>query len=150
MNPMPNLSKYFLPIILAVILLVSFVLTPPQALANDIELSPAVLEVSETFSEKYCLAISDGTTADNAALVAGRQMISSLMRSDALKEVMAVPKEDMASFIAKNIFEACGDNIEISETELNVSILNLVNQGPSQSQPKPFNPSSLINKNLNT
>ena len=56
----------------------------------------------------------------------------------------------MASFIASNIFETCGDNIGISELELNASILDLANQGPRQSQAKPFNPSLLINKNLNT
>ncbi|HJN34471.1 MAG TPA: hypothetical protein QF700_10175 [Prochlorococcus sp.] len=150
MYPMRNLSKYFLSIFLATVLLFSSILTSPPAFANDFELSPAVSEIGETFSDKYCVAISDGSTADKAALVAGRQMISSLMRSGALKEVMAVPKEDMASFIAKNIFEVCGDNIGISEIELNASILNLANQGPSQSQSKPFNPSSLINKNPNT
>ena len=147
---MRNLSKYCLSIFLAAILLFSFVLSPPPAFADDFELSPAVSEVGETFSEKYCVAISDGSPADQAVLVAGRQMISSLMRSGALKEVMAVPKEDMASFIASNIFETCGDNIGVSESELNASILNLANQGPRQAQAKPFNPSSLINKNQNT
>ena len=147
---MRNLSKYFLSIFLASILLCASVLSPPQALADDFELSPAVSEVGETFSDKYCVAIADGSPADQAALVAGRQMISSLMRSGALKEVMAVPKEDMSSFIASNIFETCGDDIGVSELELNASILNLANQGPSQSQNKPFNPSSLINKNQNT
>ena len=150
MNLMRNLSKYFLPLFLVTILLFSSVLTPPPAFANDFELSPVVSEIGETFSDKYCVAISDGSSADKAALVAGRQMISSLMRSGALKEVMAVPKEDMASFIASNIFETCGDNIGVSELELNAAILNLANQGPRQSQAKPFNPSSLINKNQNT
>ena len=150
MNQMRNLSQYFLSIFLAAILLFASVLSPPPAFADDFELSPAVSVVGETFSDKYCVAISDGSPADQAALVAGRQMISSLMRSGALKEVMAVPKEDMASFIASNIFETCGDNIGVSELELNASILNLANQGPSQSQNKPFNPSSLINKNQNT
>ena len=147
---MRNLSKCFFPIFLAAILLFASVISPPAAFAYDFELSPAVSEVGETFSDKYCVAIADGSPADQAALVAGRQMISSLMRSGALKEVMAVPKEDMASFIASNIFETCGDNIGISELELNASILDLANQGPRQSQAKPFNPSSLINKNQNT
>ena len=150
MNPMRKFSKYFFSIFLAAILLFSSVFAQPPAFADDFELSPALSEVGETFSDKYCVAISDGSPADQAALVAGRQMISSLMRSGALKEVMAVPKEDMASFIAANIFETCGDNIGVSELELNTSILSLANQGPRQSQPKPFNPSSLINKNQNT
>ena len=147
---MRNLSKYFLPNFLAAILLFVPLLSPPSAFADDFELSPAASEIGETFSDKYCVAISNGSPADQAALVAGRQMISSLMRSGALKEVMAVPKEDMASFIASNIFETCGGDIGISELELNASILNLANQGPRQSQAKPFNPSSLINKNQNT
>ncbi len=150
MNQMHNLSKYFLSIFLAAILLLASVLSPPPAFAEEFKLSPAVSEVGETFSDKFCVAILDGSPTDQAALVAGRQMISSLMRSGSLKEVMAVPKEDMASFIASNIFETCGDNIGVSELELNASILNLANQGPRQSQAKPFNPSSLINKNQNT
>ena len=73
-------------IFLSAILLFASVLSPPPAFADDFELSPAVSEVGETFSDKYCVAISDGSPADQAALVAGRQMISSLMRSGALKK----------------------------------------------------------------
>ena len=51
---MRNLSKYFLSIFLVAILLFASVLSPPPAFADDLELSPAVSEVGDAFSDKYC------------------------------------------------------------------------------------------------
>ena len=66
-------------------------------------------------------------------------MIKGMIFSPFLKEIMAVPKDDLALSISKNIFDSCGNELEVSEQELNNYLVNLANREPAQPQPfKPF------------
>jgi hypothetical protein len=77
-------------------------------------------------------------------------MITGLMFSGVIKEVMDAPKEDIASLLAADIYDGCGSDIGISKNELNSYIVDLANNGPIQSQSRPFNPSALVNKRINS
>ena len=136
------LLKICTSIVLPLILLFSSALFPAAIFAIDIEFSPAVSEVVHNFSGKYCLAISNGRAPEEAAEVASRQMISGLIFSGVLKEVMTVPKVDLASFVAANVFDACGTDLSISQKDLNDYLVELAESGDEQtrSQPKPFKP----------
>ena len=125
------------------IILFAFALFPSAAFSKPSEFSPALYEAIQSFSDKYCLAISDGTSADIAAEVASRQMITSLIFSGLLTEVMSLPKEEMASFVATKIFDVCGDEITVSEQELNDYLVKLADSDSNGTQPKPFKPFGL-------
>jgi len=131
--------------VISIVLIFSFLPVSPTY-ADDFDLPPSVIDIASTFSDRYCIAISEGVSAEKAGEVAARQMISGLMFSSALKQVMAVPKEDMATLLASNIYDGCGDDIGISEQDLNNHILELATKGPATAQAKPFNPSSLVSK----
>ena len=49
----------------------------------------------------------------------------------------------MAEFVTTRIFEGCGEDIAISEQELNDYLFNLANRDSAQSEPKPFQPFGL-------
>ena len=124
----------------ASITLFAFALFPSAAFSKPSEFSPALDEAIQGFSDKYCLAISNGTSAESAAEVASRQMITSLIFSGLLTEVMSLPKEEMASFVATKIFNVCGDEIRISEQELNDYLVELADSDSNDTQEKPFKP----------
>ncbi|WP_320666899.1 hypothetical protein [Prochlorococcus sp. MIT 1307] len=118
----------------------SFAVLPPLAFAKQPDLSPAVSEVVQNFTDHYCLAIADGIAAETAVEVASKQIIRSLIFSGLLKEVMSVPKEEMATFVTTKTFEGCGEDIGISEQELNDYLVKLANGDSAQSEPEPFKP----------
>ena len=124
-------------------ILLTFVVLPSAAISNTSDLSPALSEAIQGFSDNYCLAIDNGTSAERAAEVASRQMISGLIFSGLLKEVMLVPKDEMAASVVTQIFDVCGAKIRISEQELNDYLLKLADSGSNETQPKPFKPFGL-------
>ena len=136
------LLKICTSIVLPLILLFSSALFPAATFATDIEFSPAVSEVVHNFSGKYCLAISNGRDPEEAAEVASRQMISGLIFSGVLKEVMSISRVEMASVVTTEIFSTCGSDLSISQQDLNDYLVELAESDESQakSQPKPFNP----------
>ncbi len=115
-------------------------LSPAKSFANSSEFSPEVTSVVETFSERFCLSINQGESPENAARKSVRSIIGGLISSSTFKEVIDTPKEDMALFVANNIFNQCGDEIKISQEEMNSYLLSLSNNNPSGSTPKPFKP----------
>lgn len=146
MKLIPTLLKSWASFLLALSVFISSMLSSPSALfAIDIEIAPAVTDVVKSFSEKYCMAISNGGNPEKAAEVASRQMITGLIFSGTLEEVMSVPKDDMASFVASEIFDTCGSDLPISKQDLNDYLIVLAESGEerTQSQPKPFKPFGL-------
>ena len=125
------------------IVLFSFAVFPPLAFAQQPNFSPAVSEVVQNFTDQYCLAIADGIAAETAVEVASKKIIRGLIFSGLLKEVMSVPKEEMASFVSSKTFEGCGEDIGISEQALNDYLVNLANRDSAQPEPKPFQPFGL-------
>ena len=142
MSLMHNPLKSFICLFLFCIALLAPLLAPPIGYANDLGITPTVAEVVEGYTNKYCLEIANGRNPKMAAEVASRQMISGLIFSGALKEVMALPKEEMAAFVASKIFYECGSDIVISQQDLNEYLIELADTGNNQdqSEPQPFKP----------
>jgi len=145
-----NLTRKFISMFITSLVLAFAVLPACPSYADAFDLPPSVIDIASTFSDKYCIAISDGVSAEKAGEVAARQMITGLMFSGVIKEVMDAPKEDIASLLAADIYDGCGSDIGISRKELNSYIVDLANNGPSQSQSRSFNPSALVNKRINS
>ncbi len=108
--------------------------------ATEVILPSAVADVAKSFSLKYCSEVSNIGDPEKAAEIASRQMISGLIFSGVLKEVMAVPKEEMALFISTEIFNICGNDLFISQSDLNSYLLELADSGQKQNTPQAFKP----------
>ena len=142
MKPIRTFWNSWVSIFLVITVLFSSLLFPSMLFAKDVEFTPVVTDVVKSFSSKYCVAISNGSAPQEAAETSSRQMISSLIFSGALKEVMSVPKDNMASFVATEIFDTCGSDLSISQQDLNDYLVELAESGETQtqSQPQPFKP----------
>ncbi len=117
-------------------------LFPLSVSAENVHLASEVSDVVKSFSQKYCVTISNGDEPQNAIQVVSRQMISGLIFSGVLKEVMSVPKDDMAFALTSAIFDGCGSELAISREELNDYLIQLAEKGTEQaeSEPRPFKP----------
>ena len=135
-----NFLAQSISILLSSIVLLSFTLFPSQVLATEIDLPPSVVELSRTFSDKFCVGIAEGINPENAGEIAAKEMIQGLIFSPILKEVMAVPRDDLALSLSRNIYSRCGDQLEISEQELNDYLVKLADRDRQQTEPKPFKP----------
>ncbi len=120
-----NLLKPLLSVFLSSILLTSSFLFQAPVFAIRPGLPPPVSDLAKTFSNKYCGAISEGNSSQTAAKVAGGEMISGLVFSGALKELRSIPRQEMVSYLDAMIIDRCGDEIKISEQELNKQMLEL-------------------------
>ena len=127
---------------LALMIVFSLELHPLTVLASDIEFTPAVSDVVKKFSANYCAEIANGGDPEKAVEAASRQMISGLIFSGVMKEVIAAPKEDLSEFVSTEIVYTCGQDISISQQELKEHLLELAQNGdmPKQSAPQPFRP----------
>ncbi len=134
-----SLMKW-LSIFFGLVTLFFFAFTPTSVIALDSSLSPEVIDVVTIFSGKFCTSVSKGNSAEDASKGAIREMISSLIFSGLLKELMLIPKEEMAFYVASTVFNKCGNDIAISQEEYNKYLLVLADDGPSQRSPKPFQP----------
>jgi len=120
-----NLLKPVLSVFLSSILLTSSFLSPAPVFANGPGLPPPISDLAKTFSNKYCGAISDGNSSETAAKGAGSEMIAGLVFSGALKELRSIPRQEMVSSLDAMIIDRCGEEIEISEQELDKQMLEL-------------------------
>ena len=129
-------------LLLSLTAFLSLMLFPMTAFADDLQFSPGVSDVVKTFSTKYCTEISNGENPEKAAEAASRQMISGLIFSGILKEVMALPKESLAEFVSTEIVDTCGSDLPISQQDLNDYLFELAQNGDAQknSRPEPFRP----------
>ena len=143
MNLILSYLKQLVLILCSSIILFAFLLFPSAAFSNISEFSPDLSEAINDFSDNYCLAISNGTNAENAAEIASRQMITGLIFSGLLKEVKLVPKDELANSVAMKIFDVCGDKIRISEQELNDYLVELADSNSNETPLKPFKPFGL-------
>ena len=119
------------------LLIISF---PASIYSQDFQLPPIALELSENFSDKFCVSISDGNTVNTAGEQAAKQIVRNLIFSPKLNEIMALPKEDLALSISTNIYERCGDKLDITSEELNLTLLKIAEREGQGSEPKPFTP----------
>jgi len=137
-----NLLKFWSSITLVFVVVLSVGLFPPALMAADIELPSDVSSMAKNFSVKYCAAIPTVGDPKKAVEVTSRQMISELIFSGVMKKVMTVPKNDMAEFVAIEIFDECGNELSISQQELSNYLFELADSGEDQAraEPKPFKP----------
>ena len=140
MRMIQNFLKQCISMLLASIVLLSSTLLPSQIFAQEIDLPPAVAELSKTFSEKFCVGVAEGINPENAGEIAAKEMVKGLIFSTVLKEVMAIPKDDLALSLSTNIYSGCGDQLEISEQELKTYLVKFADRDREQSEPKPFKP----------
>ena len=126
---------------LSLLLIISF---PASIFSQDLQLPPIALELSENFSGKFCVSISEGNTANIASEQAAKQIVRNLIFSPNLNEIMALPKDEMVLSISTNIYERCGDKLDISQDELNLSLLKMAERDRQESEPRPFTPFGII------
>ncbi len=125
------------------ILLLSLSLFPIPLFAKDLNPPLFIDELSTTFSDKFCLAISNGIQPKDAGESTAKEMIRGLIFSPNLKEIIAFPKENLVSSLSTKIFDTCGEEINISENDLYDYLLKFANRDRQESSPKPFKPFDL-------
>ncbi len=140
MNFLLSFFKQSIPLLLSSIIFLSFNLFPSVALAKDTNGSTSISDLSETFSEKFCSAVSRGLEPEQAGETAAKEIVRGLIFSPILKEVLAIPPEELAKSLSGNIFNDCGDNLGISEQGLYDYLIVFANRDREASQPKPFKP----------
>ena len=101
--------------------------------ASTEDLSPAVSEVSQNFSEKFCTSIGNGLTPEKAGESAAAQLSKGLLFSPVMKEIMSAPKEDLAASLSNNIFDGCGNDLGGTKEELDDYLVQLAKKVPSKS-----------------
>ncbi len=111
---------------------------PSAESANQLDLPPAVSDLTKNFSNTICLEISSGLSVENAAQITSRKTLKSLIFSDSLKQILSFSKVDLTSYLTKEIFNNCANEIFISVKELNQFLLDLANRGSDERTPKPF------------
>ncbi len=127
-------------ILLALFFYLSCQIFPMVVFAVEQDLSPSINDLSQTFSRKFCLGIANGLEPENAGKTSGKQMVQGLIFSPISKEILATPKEKIASSLSKNIFNQCGDQLESSQEDLYNYLIELANRDRQNSAPKPFKP----------
>ncbi len=132
--------KQLVSIILSSGLILLISLTPFKMYAEDNNIPTSVSELSKTFSKEFCLAIDEGSEPESAGKLAAKEMIRGLIFSPILKEIMSTPKEVLASSTAKAIYKGCGEELNISEQELNDYLIKIASRDRQQQTPKPFKP----------
>ncbi len=120
-------------LILACLTAITFLLASVPTFASTADLSPAVSEVSQNFSEKFCTSIGNGLTPEKAGESAASQLSKGLLFSSVMKEIMSAPKEDLAASLSNNIFEGCGNDLGGTREELDDYLVQLANKVPSKS-----------------
>ena len=135
-----TLSKDFASFLLAPLLLLLLISFPVPTHSQNIDLPPSVSELSKNYTEKFCGQVFSGIEPEIAGENAAKELVKGLIFSPILKEIMEVPKEDLAFSISTNIFSQCGDELEITQQELNDSLVKLAKRDREKSEPKPFKP----------
>ena len=120
-------------LLLAYLTAITFLLASVATFASNADLSPAVSDVSKNFSEKFCSSIGNGLTPEKAGESAAAQLSKGLLFSPLMKEIMSVPKEDLAASLSNNIFDGCGNDLGGTKEELDDYLVRLANKVPSKS-----------------
>ncbi len=134
MNQIQSFSKQFLYIFVFGIIFLCQFLVPFQSIAiENLELTPGVSEASKTFSDRFCKFIESGLTPEKAGESSAREIAKNLFFSPVSNEIITVSKELLASSLSNNIFERCGEDLEISQQELKIDLTKLANKIPTKS-----------------
>ncbi|WP_320674157.1 hypothetical protein [Prochlorococcus sp. MIT 1341] len=113
---------------------------PTKVIAASNDYSPQISNLVNQFSEAYCSSILEVKDSEKAVKVAIRSMIRDLVFSGDLKQIMLLPKEEMAEFVSGSIFGICGDSINNSRQELTAYFVELSDSAQTRPTPKPFKP----------
>ena len=120
-------------LILACLTAITFLLAAGPTFASTADLSPAVSEVSKSFSEKFCTSIGNGLTTEKAGESAASQLSKGLLFSPVMKEIMSASKEDLAASLFNNIFDGCGNDLGGTREELDNYLVQFANKVPNKS-----------------
>ena len=125
-------------LLLACLITATIFLAPLATFASVADLSPAVLDVTKKFSEKFCKSIGKGMTPEKAGESASAQLAPQLTKgfflSPVMDEIMATPKENLAASVSNNIFEGCGNELGGTKEELDNFLAQLANKIPGKSK----------------
>lgn len=129
-----RLRNFMRRLLLAYLLATTFFLATFAAFASAADLSPAVSEISEKFSEKFCTSIGKGMPPEKAGQTAAIQLSQGLFFSPVMDEIMSTPKEDLAASLSNNIFDGCGNDLGGTKEELDDYLAQLANKVPRKSK----------------
>ena len=125
-------------LLLANLIAVTFFLAPIATFASAADLSPAVSDVTKTFSKKFCTSIGKGMTPEKAGESAAAQLAPQLTKgfffSPVMDEIMVARKEDLVASVSNNIFDGCGNELGGTKEELDDYLALLVNKIPGKSK----------------
>ena len=107
---------------------------------QELELPSSVADLGESFSNKFCVEISSGTNPDKAGEIAAKEIVRGLIFSPNIKEIMSVPKDDLALLVSNNIYSKCGQKLEISQDQLTQFLVKFADKDRRPSEPTPFKP----------
>ncbi len=129
----------FLSIFLVAILFLSpnLLISEAKATENN-SLSPLVSDAGKSFSEDFCGSIANGLPPEEAGELTAKKAVKGLMFSPIFSEIMATPKEYLALSISKDIYEGCGESLEVSREELDNYLITLANKIPNKSNNNNF------------
>ncbi len=120
-------------LLFACFMAITFCLTPLTSLALAADLSPAVLDLTKQFSEKFCISITNGARPKKAGEIAAAQLSKGLLFSPVMNEIMSAPKEDLAASLANNIFNECGNDLGGTKEDLDLFLVRFANKIPNKS-----------------
>ncbi len=104
---------------------------PSSAFASD--LTPAVSDLSKQFSEKFCRSIVNGMTFEKAGETSAAQLSKGVVFSPVLNEIMSAPREDLVDSLSENINNACGNDLNHPNEDLDAYLAQFVNKVPTGS-----------------
>ncbi len=111
---------------------ITFFFTPIASFAIAEDLSPAVLDLSKEFSQKFCDSVANGAALEKAGDSAAAQLSKSLLFSPVMKEVISSPKEGLVTSLSNNIFDVCGQELGNTQEDLDLYLIQLAKNIPSK------------------
>jgi len=135
---MNYLLKIISSLVLALALFFIVIFPTLPLYAKDINLSPEILELTNEFSNGFCIEILNGATPENAGQIASKKLIKGLIFSPIIKEIMTVPKEYIATSLSQEIFVNCGEELGVTEAELNDYLITLANNPSGKTNRDPL------------
>tara|TARA_B100000029_G_scaffold119998_1_gene113361 strand:- start:553 stop:1038 length:486 start_codon:yes stop_codon:yes gene_type:complete len=136
----PELStlNFMCRLLLACFIAITPLLVPVATFASAADLSPAVSDIVENFSERFCTSIGNGMTPEKAGESAAAQLSPRLAQgfffTPVMNEIIASSKEDLAVSASNNIFDGCGIELGGTKEELEDYLAQLANKIPSKSK----------------
>ena len=127
-------------LLLSSIIFCLLIYLPLPTFSQDLQLPSIASELSENFSDSFCLSFSETNNPKSAGEQAAKKISKGLIFSHNLKEIMDLPKEDLTLSISTNIFKICGDKLEITQDELNDYLFAIAKRDRQELETKPFKP----------